>query len=173
MRPAFDEARDPGPATADLFELAPPRPRPATAPVALPLIGSVSTAYEAEYIATSLESAGDALHLRLRPLRDPRRNRVRELWLDATTFEIRKAVVVDRLFILGGPTYEELDTITMGWSAGYPVITHIHARSDFDRDSGDGLDVDYSISDVSFPQSLPDWYFEPASYGAHIAQAPS
>lgn len=173
MRPAFDEARDPGPATADLFELAPPpRPRPEPAPVPLPLIGSVNAAYEAEYSATSLERVGAELHLLVRPLRDPRRNRLRELWIDPATFEIRKAVVVDRLFILGGPTFEELDTITMGWSGGYPVIAHIHARSDFDRDSGDGLDVDYSISDVSFPPTLPDWYFVPASYGAHVAQAP-
>lgn len=172
MRPAFDEARDPGPATADLFELGPRRPPPVPVPIALPLIGSVNAAYEAEYQAASLERQGDELHLRLRPLRDPRRNRLRDLWLDAATFEIRKAVVVDRLFVIGGPVYEELDTITMGRSGGYPVIAHIHARAEFDPDSGDGLDVDYTIGDVRFPASLPDWYFEPASYGAHVAQAP-
>ena len=173
MRPAFDEARDPGPVTADLFELSAPRPRrqPA-APAAIPLIGSVNAAYEAEYAPVSLDFSGGDYHLRVRPLRDPRRNRVRELWVDAASFAIRRAVVSDRLFILGGPVFEGTDTIDMGTVDGFPVITHVHSRTVFDANSGDGLDVDYTFSGIAFARALPDWYFVPASYGEHIAQAP-
>lgn len=173
MRPAFDEARDPGPVTADLFALSAPRPHAqAPAPSGIPLIGSVNAAYEAEYAPLSLDLTGGEYHLRLRPLRDPRRNRVRELWVDAQTFAIRRAVVTDRLFILGGPVFEGNDTIDMGTVDGFPVITHVHSRTDFDANSGDGLDVDYTFSGIGFARALPDWYFEPSSYGEHLAQAP-
>lgn len=173
MRPAFDEARDPGPVTADLFQLSAPRVRvPAAAPNGIPLIGSVDAAYEAEYAPVSLSLAAGLYHLRVRPLRDPRRNRVRELWVDATTFAIRRAVVSDRLFILGGPVFEGTDTIEMSAVDGIPVITRVHSHTDFNVDSGDGLDVDYTYSAIAFARALPDWYFVPATYGDHIAQAP-
>jgi len=137
-----------------------------------PRIGSVHATYESEYRVLAREVQGDAYHVRVMPLRDPRRNRVRELWVDRETYAIRKAIVTDRLYLLGGPVYEQVDTVTMGSAGGYPVITDIHARADFNGSSGDGLDVDYRFRDISFPASLPDWYFEPWTYGAHVAEAP-
>lgn len=173
MRPAFDEARDPGPVTADLFELSAPRPRVQVPPPGgIPLIGSVNAAYEAEYVPLSLDLADGQYHMRLRPLRDPRRNRVRELWIDAQTYAIHRAVVTDRLFILGGPVFEGTDTIDMDSVDGIPVITHVHSRTVFDAVSGDGLDVDYTFSGIAFARALPDWYFQPSTYGEHLAQAP-
>lgn len=177
MRPAFDEPRDPGPPTADFFERVPVRPQPASeSPQPIdtppPLIGSVQSTYESEYRVLSIETQGTVYHLRVMPLRDPRRNRVRELWIDRETYEIRKAIVTDRLYMLGGPVLDQIDTVSMGSAFGYPVITSIHARAEFNSSSGDGLEVDYRFGDISFPASLPDWYFEPWTYGAHVAEAP-
>jgi hypothetical protein len=98
---------------------------------------------------------------------------LREVWADAATLELRKAVVADKLFIEAGPIYEQLDTMTFALVNGRETIAHIHARANFNNDpGGDGLDVDYDFSDVTFPASLPDWYFQQASYGAHMSEAP-
>jgi len=32
--------------------------------------------------------------------------------------------------------------------------------------------VDYTFKDITFPQSLPDWYFDPHAYGAHKDDLP-
>ena len=36
----------------------------------------------------------------------------------------------------------------------------------------DGVDVDFSFRDIHFPATLPDWYFNPRSYGAHPNDLP-
>ncbi|MBC5810946.1 MAG: hypothetical protein GIW95_08885 [Candidatus Eremiobacteraeota bacterium] len=63
----------------------------------------------------------------------------------------------------------------VGMSAlyGVPVVERIHSRSVPLRD-GTGPDAasDYRFADVSFPKSLPEWYFMPETYRAHIAEAP-
>ena len=109
-RPEFNEDRDPGPPTADLFE---PTPEPAAS--ALPLIGSVTAVGEFDYHVNSVETAGDQLHLTVSPIRDPDRNRLREIWVDAKTLELRKIVATDKLFILGtSDVYGVTFTITIG-----------------------------------------------------------
>jgi hypothetical protein len=39
--------------------------------------------------------------------------------------------------------------------------------------SGDGQVVDYVFSDISFPSTLPEWYFDPKTYPQHSDDAPS
>jgi len=76
------------------------------------------------------------------------------------------------LFIIGGPVYEQLDTVNLSMLNGIPVITDIHAPAVFDPDNGDVSEVDYEFRDVGFPASLPAWYFDPAVYGAHRTDVP-
>lgn len=177
MRPAFNEPRDPGPPTADLFEKAPALPQfqitPFDARPSLPQIATVTAYSDLDYRVSGLKVEGDLVHLWLTPLRDAERNRLRELWANRQTFELQKVIATDRLYILGGPVYLMTDTITMGQAAGYPVVTDIHGRTTFDEEEfGAHYEVDYHFRDISFPRDLPDWYFEPATYGQHIAQAP-
>jgi hypothetical protein len=40
--------------------------------------------------------------VRLTPIRDPDRNRLRELFADKATYELRKVVAVDKLFVDAG-----------------------------------------------------------------------
>ena len=63
---------------------------------ALPVIGRTGTLAR-DYAVTLLETADDAqgteYRLGLQPLRDPRRHRLRELWVDASTWLPEEAVV--------------------------------------------------------------------------------
>ena len=171
----FNQACDPGPPTADIFNL-PPLDAPAAATPAaqgLKTIASVRAAAQPVYDVTFAQRENNLWHLRLRPRGNPQRYRLRELWADATTYEIEKAIVADKLFVQGGPVYDQLDTLTWGVVNGRPVITHIHTRADFDEDTPpDGLEIDYDFSEIAFPASLPDWFFEPPLYGVHFEDAP-
>jgi len=180
LHPAFNAPQDPGPPTADVFEPAPARPPGfASAPTpqaelsALPVIASVETRGEFDYRVTSLQTEGQTLHLRIEPIREPERNRLRELWADKTTYELRKLIATDKLYVeRGGGTYGVAFTLTMGMLAGRPVVTDVHGDVG-DGYFGDGQKVDFAFRDITFPSSLPAWYFDPRSYAAHGSDAPS
>ena len=178
-RPAFNEDRDPGPPTADLFEPAPAKshpisdvPTPEPGPTDLRVIGTVTTVGEFDYRVVSMDTQGDEYHLVLEPTRDPDRNRLRELWVDRATLDLRKVIATDKLFILGTKdVYGVTFTISLDMLDGLPVVTSIHGVVG-DGYTGDGSTVDYSFTDISFPSTLPDWYFDPKQYAAHETEAP-
>lgn len=178
-RPAFNEARDPGPPTADLFEPAPLRPRPVTfvptpEPVGTPLtvIGVVSALGEFDYRVDSMNVEGQTLHLKILPTRDPDRNRLRELFVDKNTYELQKVVATDKLFILGtSDVYGVTFTITLDMLDGRPTVTDIHGVVG-DGYTGDGSAVDYKFRNIAFPATLPAWYFDARQYAAHTEDAP-
>ena len=181
-RPAFNEDRDPGPPTADLFEPAPahphplsfvPTPEPAGSGAPLPTIGVVTATGEFDYDVTSVEIEGTELHLTLLPTRDPDRNRLRELWVDKKTLELHKLIATDKLFLLPSKdVYGVLFTVTLKTIDNVPCVTSIHGVVG-DGYSGDGQVVDYVFSDISFPASLPSWYFDSKTYPQHDADAPT
>jgi hypothetical protein len=178
-RPAFNEARDPGPPTADLFEPAPlhshpvsfvPTPEPTNEP--LRVIGSVAAVGEFDYRVVSIELVGDQLHLKVEPTRDPDRNRLREIWVDEKTLELRKIVATDKLFLLGtSDVFGVTFTISVDSLQGIPVVTAIHGVVG-DCFQGDGAVVDYTFTNISFPTTVPDWYFDAKTYADHQKDAP-
>jgi hypothetical protein len=178
-RPAFNEARDPGPVTADVFEPAPVHPHPVTfvptpEPVGtpIPIIGVVSASGLFDYRITNVAIEGDQYHLSVLPTRDADRNRLREIYCDRQTLELRKLVATDKLFILGtSDVYGVTFTITMGALEGIPVVTQIHGVVG-DGYSGDGSTIDYTFTDISFPKTLPDWYFDNRQYAQHEKEEP-
>ncbi len=178
LRPAFNEARDPGPPTADLFEKAPASPQsvdvvPTPEPTAGPLrvIGSVTAIAETEYRVTAMVIEGDLLHVSVVPRRDLDRNRLREIWVDKHSYELKKLVATDKLFIDHGNTYPVAFTITMGTHLGRPVVTDIHGVVGGGY-ADDGNIIDYHFEDLRFPLTLPSWYFEPRQYASHVDDAP-
>lgn len=178
-RPAFNEARDPGPPTADVFEPAPARPHPVEEAVTpepnytpIPVIGGVRTLVEFDYTVTKVETEGDTLHLFLTPIRDVERNRIREVFADKRTYELRKLVATDKLFVSGDRTYSVTFTMTMGVMQGFPVVTDIHGVVG-DGYNDDGQQVDMLFRDITFPATLPDWYFNARTYAAHTNDGPS
>jgi hypothetical protein len=174
---AFDGLVDPGPPDADIFERALFAPRPSDAPATpeptdspLPVIGGVVVATDYDYRVVKVARDRDAWHLYLDSLRDPARNRIDELWVDAMTYDVTRMRVRDHLYLGGGhdgAVEEEFD-VRFAPHDGLPLITAIHGRTH------DGeYETDYAFRDVTFPATLPDWYFEPQRYRDHRAEAPS
>lgn len=172
-RPAFNEARDPGPPTADVFEPAPARPHPVSEVptpepnyTPLPVIGGVRTIIESDYRVDALEVEGDQLHLHIFPIRDVERNRLREIFCDKKTLELHKLIATDKLFVGAKEVYPTIFTITMGVVQGYPVVTNLHGVVGGGY-TGDGQTVDFTFTDIAFPRTLPDWYFDARQYAQH------
>lgn len=187
LRPSFNEPWDPGPPTADLFEPAPlhphtnPRtfiPTPEPTGTLPPTIASVTVLGEFDYRVVRIANEGDEIHVSLMPKRDPDRNRLRELYVDAKTLELREVVATDKLYETDGVAhvYPMLFTVTLGWMHNMPVVTHIHGTPTYQTDAeylGRDATVDYDFTDITFPDSLPAWYFDPRGYAAHVNDAPN
>jgi len=187
LRPSFNEPWDPGPPTADLFEPAPAHPHtnprefvPTPEPTGSvpPVIASVTVLGEFDYRVTRIANEGDLIHVSLMPRRDPDRNRLRELYVDAKTLELKEVVATDKLYEEDDHTthvYPMLFTVTMGWLNNMPVVSHIHGTPTYQSDAeylGRDATVDYDFTEITFPSSLPEWYFDPRSYAEHTADAP-
>ncbi len=178
-RPAFNEDRDPGPPTADVFQPAPIHSRPVTdvptpEPVgtALPLLGTVQAVGEFDYRITAMATEGDLVHLSIVPTRDPDRNRLREIYADKSSYELKRLVATDKLFIDGthdiyGVTFD----ITVGMLDGTPIVTDIRGTVG-DGYADDGQVVNYAFRNISFPATLPAWYFDTRAYATHGDDAP-
>jgi hypothetical protein len=180
-RPAFNEDRDPGPPTADVFEPAPARPHPVSEVptpepryTPLPVIGTVRALIESDYRVESLHAEGDQLHLQIYPIRDVERNRLRDVYVDAKTLELRKLIATDKLFVNNGKNgvYPVTFTITMGNVQGFPVVTNLHGVVGGGY-TDDGQEVDFQFNEIKFPATLPAWYFDARTYAAHQNDAPS
>jgi hypothetical protein len=173
---AFDGYVDPGPPTADIFERAlftphetprSPVPEPSDSP--LPVIGGVLVSNDYDYRVTALHGDGADWHLSLEPRRDPARNRLDDLWVDRTTYEVTRARVRDHLYLgFGGRSLEDEFDLRFTQRDGLPLIASIHGQT---RDGE--FETDYTFDAVTFPPSLPSWYFAPQLYSLHRADAPS
>jgi len=186
LRPSFNEPWDPGPPTADLFEPAPVHPHtnprefvPTPEPSASlpPTIASVTVLGEFDYRVTRVADEGDEIHVSLQARRDPDRNRLRELYVDRKTLELKEVIATDKLYDDGGGrhVYPMLFTVTLNWMNNMPIVTHIHGTPTYQTDAdylGRDATVDYDFNDITFPASLPDWYFDPRSYAQHVGDAP-
>jgi len=187
LRASFNEPWDPGPPTADLFEPAPLHPHsnprefvPTPEPTgSLLTIASVTALGEFDYRVTRVANEGNQIHVSLQARRDPDRNRLRELYVDAKTLELQEVIATDKLFEEGDngtKIYPMLFTITLGWMHNMPIVTHIHGTPTYQKDAdylGADATIDYDFTDITFPDSLPQWYFDPRSYAQHQADAPS
>jgi hypothetical protein len=188
FRPSFNEPWDPGPPTADLFEPAPVHPHtnprtfvPTPEPTGSlpPVIASVTALGEFDYRVTRVADEGDLIHVSLLPRRDPDRNRLRELYVEQKTLELKRVVATDKLYEDDNGShhvYAMLFTVTLSWMNNMPIVTQIHGEPTYQSDAeylGRDATVDYDFNDITFPASLPDWYFDPRSYAAHTTDAPS
>lgn len=188
----FDKEVDPGPPTADMFEkrlfgaLHARADREGSSSNAaasassgaaiagessapLPEIGRVS-ALDGDYRAVRVAREAGLIHLWLVPKTDPDRNRLDELWVDAQTYDLRRALVRDHLYLgmTGQSLDDEFDVRFVPGPGGLPLIATIHGETKWGM-----FETDYTFTGVTFPDALPDWYFAPKQYGARRADAPS
>jgi len=101
--------------TFGLATHAPRQPSPDASPSSdLRVIGSTATLskeYAVSLVSIDAETSGPAYHLTLTPLRDPQRNRIREMWVDRTTFATDQLRTAGN-FVEGPPT-------RVGWLITY------------------------------------------------------
>jgi hypothetical protein len=93
----FDLARPPAPKSGET-----PAPEVDEARV----LGHVEVSggdYDVSLLGRETDDGVDVYHLALQPLRDPDRNRIRELWVDAKTFDVRKLITYG-IFSKGPPS---------------------------------------------------------------------
>jgi hypothetical protein len=131
-------------------------------------IGRVG-ALDGDYRIVRVAREDGLIHLWLVPRTDPERNRLDEMWVDAQTYDLRRVRERDHMYLgLSGQSLEdEFDVRFVPSTGGLPLIASIHGQTRY----GD-YETDYTFKDVAFPASLPGWYFEPKSYGAHRSEAP-
>jgi hypothetical protein len=178
IRPQFDRPIDPGPPTADLLDVlgqSPPSAPPAMPGVAV--IGAVSAYVETNYHVTYAGLDHGDVHVKLEARRDPDRNRLTDLYVDGSSLELHRAVAHDHLYEQWpARAIPERFEIEFGAVDGVPVIVAIHGQTDVGalepRDSEPFRETDYRFEEIAFPTELPDWYFDPQSYGAHRAEFP-
>ncbi|MFN2459628.1 MAG: hypothetical protein ABR591_02885 [Candidatus Velthaea sp.] len=144
----------------------------------MPRIGSVAVASDYDYAARDAGIDGNDYHLALTARRDPRRNRLRDIYVDRTTFALTRAIAHDHLYTERGPIPERFE-LRFAQIDGVAVITSIQGRTDFaelgpaERGATRDYATEYRFTDICFPATLPAWYFEPATYGAHRSEAPA
>jgi hypothetical protein len=182
IEPRFNGPIDPGPTTADIFEPAPPhdagsgrRRAPAAVQTDPPTLATVRVTGEVDYRAEVVGIEDGLYHLRLQPRRDPDRNRLRDLWLERDSLEVRRLRATDRLYAAGTDIwFPLLITAQLDDAHSPPTIREIYSTNDV-GDRGNFTPVRegyFRFIDITFPESLPDWYFDPKTYGAHANEAP-
>ena len=176
LHPLFNADEDPGPPTTDVFAQAPMRisaqtPEPAVGGSSPPVIATVHQVAESQYKVTAVRVEGDLLHVSVVPFYDVDRNRLREIYVNKKTYELERMIATDKLFLQGGPVYPVRFYALFGMAGGIPVVTEIHGEVGGGY-TGDGQTIDYRFTNIEFPKSLPDWYFDPRSYSQHLDDAP-
>ncbi|MGB6985460.1 MAG: hypothetical protein WBD74_05705 [Candidatus Aquilonibacter sp.] len=123
------------------------------------VVKAVDRAYDISYIETTTIGERACYHLRLRPLRDPQRYALRELWIDTTTYDVVRLAYV-------WPYNDVFANITYDFAPAGPQriwsIVHIDAQA-----TSRGVftshteHVSEDLHNIDFPPSVPDADFEP------------
>lgn len=147
-------------------------------PTTLKTIATVrnTTSYEVTLVANeSLDQCGNVAHLRLRPLRDPEKYNVREMWVRLTDNRLCKATFSSRLYQEQGegtPT-PTLDTAVLDDRG---LITSFHSFVQFHLIvlTVAGV-IDGTFANVKWTQQEPAYLFDHAQWSAHVEamQTPS
>jgi hypothetical protein len=125
----------------------------------LPVIGHTGTVvrdYDVSLIETAVDALGPEYHLRLTPLRDPDRHRLRELWVDGTTWLPEESVVAG----IGNhpPLTKVLWRVEYRQAQGATYIARETALADVDYGAHEMLhDVQVAFEEVDL-RSFPSPY---------------
>lgn len=119
---------------------------------------------------TITNGGGSAYHLVLKPLSDPWKHNLRELWVNTANFNIMRAVLVgdyrpDPQSLLEQTTVAE----DFGPIGPYWVVVH-HAWTWRDAPNATTFAYDVTAATMSFPSAIPAWYFDEAQFNKHRAE---
>jgi hypothetical protein len=120
----------------------------------------------------ALTHGGSAYHLTLRPLSKPLVHNLRQLWIDTRTGAIMRAVIEGYY----RPTYNLIPDDTyvtedFGKVGPYWLVIH-HVWTYHDPMSSTTYQFNATSLTMQFPQSLPDWFFDPKLFPRHFGDVP-
>ena len=123
---------------------------------------AVKVSAEHDYYVDALAIERDLVYLTLRPVRDPERNRLREVYANKATYEVTRLIAHDELYT-GRQIFDTTFDIRVGNLDGRPIVTSIHGKVGKPTDGteyfGDGKAIDYTFTKVKFSAQLPEPYF--------------
>lgn len=134
------------------------------------VIGSVraqSRDYDVTLVGTAMIGDARVYDLHLVPRFDPEHRRLRELFVDSTTYETRR-IVMQAYLAKGFFKTRPLVTFDYQPFEGAWIISHaslsVTVRVTFFAYGGSG---EFRLTDISAPTSEPDWQFDPTLLAAH------
>ena len=112
-------------------------------------------------------SGGSAYHLVLKPLSDPWKRNLRELWVNSTNLNVVRAVLVGDYRPDYGQLLEQTTVAEdFGQVGPYWVVIH-HTWSYRDAPNAISFQYDATAKNMSFPTTIPAWYFDEADFARH------
>ena len=116
-----------------------------------------------------LEGCGEVAHLHLRPLREPERYNVREMWVRLSDNRLCKATFSSRLYQEQGEAtaYPTIDTAVLddrGLITSWHSFIQFHFIIATYASNNDG-----TFANVKWTQREPDYLFDRARWNAHVA----
>lgn len=155
-------------ATAQSAKPSPMRPDLAGLKTIATVTAYAKPAYAIESVGIETVNGHSAYHLRLRPLAQPQRHNLRDLWIDPQTFDIWKAHFVGNypaLVPYGTPPLVPSDvTADFRPTLSYWIVYRLTWNYDYD---GSHFGFDTHVGEIAFPRVLPDWLFDAAAYAQH------
>ena len=105
--------------------------------------------------------------VRLRPLHDERTHPWKDVWVDVKTFEVWKAYaeVSGTKGIATGKGNATVEFVPVG--DHWLVSSAVGDGSVRIGPLGDSGHYEYTFSDYGFPNTVPDWYFDPKLFKQH------
>jgi hypothetical protein len=137
-----------------------PSPSPDTSGLeTIAIVAATREDYRIDLVGTEMVEGHLTEHLRLSPVRNRPQYNLRDLWVDAQTFDLRKA----RFIFAQRPDDPQRNgaTITVYFGAvlQYWIVTHSAWFQPFRAQA-----FDLSSLRVAFPPALPDWIFDQSAY---------
>jgi len=103
-------------------------------------------------------------HLRLRPIDDPRRHNLRELWVDAATFDLWKARFDGSYSpVPKAPSSQTSFTSIFAPIGSFWIVSRQHWTWTDVRDEI-FVDINMEVNKIVFPATLPDFLFDQNEY---------
>jgi hypothetical protein len=136
------------------------------------VVSVAKPSYKIQYAGTDklTNGGGEAYHLRLDPLSEPAKHNLRELWVSATTGNIVRAVLVGD-YRPDPQSLLEQTTVSEDFGPVGPYWMVIHHTWSY-RDAPDGITFQYDVTakNMSFPATIPAWYFDERQFAHHRSE---
>jgi hypothetical protein len=146
------------PARPDFFD-SEPQPTGTAPPVIATVTALGTVPYRMQDRGMEQIDGKPVYHLALTPLRNPKHNVLREIWIDAAS-NLPVRYVAERTIDDPFEYYTYLTTVEAAEIDGH--LVNVHAQGVGQNGLGE-----WNISDITFPDSEPDWVFDRRQWRKH------